>query len=261
MASSPVLRPTHSTLNECLRFCHRIKLTFPDSIVSRCESGRKAVTRAAYLLFYRRRSPVPLGPPELQRVVTADVSNPDSDEENNTDADDQQARSRSPAGNGLRLGDSSRNGSSSAGAVGAGAAVLRGDGYQRSAAGNRPKNGAAAANLSDDDDEDLPPYADEDEGFAEDSYNTNPWAAAETDRPMWSFNALSDNPVRNDNDSDTGGVASDTGAASTGDGMELSDRLLEDFGDDEPIKGGWGGVGTPVTQQEDEVAEIRLTGD
>lgn len=213
------------------------------------------------MLFYRRRSPVPLGPPELQKVVTADVSNPDSDDEDNTDADDQQGRSRSPAGNGLRLGDSSRNGSSSAGAVGAGAAVLRGDGYQRSAAENRQKSGAAAVNLSDDDDEDLPPYADEDEGFVEDSYNNNtPWIT-DNDRPMWSFNALSDNPIRNDNDSDTAGVASDTGAASTGDGMDLSDRLLEDFGDDEPIKGAWGGVATPVAQQDDEVAEIRLVGD
>lgn len=238
-----------------------MRLTFPDSIVSRCESGRKAVTRAAYLLFYRRRSPVPLGPPELQKVVTADVSNPDSDDENNTDADDQQTRSRSPAGNGLRLGDSSRNGSSSAGAVGAGAAVLRGDGYQRSAAGSRPKSGAAAVNLSDEDDEDLPPYADEDEGYAEDSYSTNPWTAGDSDRPMWSFNALSENTIRNDNDSDTGGVASDTGAASTGDSMELSNRLLEDFGDEEPIKGRWDGVGTPVLQQEDEVAEIRLAGE
>ncbi|EUC28845.1 hypothetical protein COCCADRAFT_8845 [Bipolaris zeicola 26-R-13] len=231
---------------------------YNDSIVSRCDSGQKAVSRAAYLLFYRRRSPVPLGPPELQKVVTADVSNPDSDDENNTDADDQQARSRSPAGNGLRLGDSSRNGSSSAGAVGAGAAALRGDGFQRSAAGSRQKNGVAAANLSDDDD--LPPYADEDEGFVEDSYSNNPWAT-DNDQPMWSFNALSDNAARNDNDSDTGGVVSDTGAASTGDGMELSDRLLEDFGDDEPVKGGWGGVATPVTQQDDEVAEIRLIGD
>ncbi|RAR01296.1 cysteine proteinase [Stemphylium lycopersici] len=228
---------------------------YNDSIVTRCDSGRKAVSRAAYLLFYRRRSPVPLGPPELQKIVTADVSSPDSDDDN-TDADDQQARSRSPAGNGLRLGDSSRNGSSSAGAVGAGAGVLRGGGYQRSAVGSRPKSGAAAESLSDDE---LPAYGDDDEGYAEDSNPSNPWAA-ETDQPIWSFSGINGNSIRNDNDSDTGGMASDTGAASTGDNMELKNRLLEDFGDDEPVKGSWTGAATPVTQ-EDEVAEIRLAGD
>jgi len=48
-----------------------------------------------------------------------------------------------------------------------------------------------------------------------------------------------------------------------GDSEELRDRLMEDFGDDDgPVKGQWsGGMGTPVTQQEDEVAEIRLGGD
>ena len=62
----------------------------------------------------------------------------------------------------MRLGDSSRNGSSSAGAVAAGAVALRAGGYPRSAAANRPKNGVAAASQSDE--EELPAYAD-DEGL------------------------------------------------------------------------------------------------
>ena len=187
------------------------------------------------------------------------MSNPDS-EEDNTDADDQQPRSRSPAGNGSRLDGSSRNGSSSAGAVGAGVGALRGGGYQRSAAENLPKNGAGAASLSDD--EELPPYDDVDEGFAEETFNTNPWDS--TDQPVWSFNSLNDSNARNNGDSDDDGIASDTGAqGSVGDSMELRDRMMEDFGDDDgAVKGQWGGgMGTPVTQQEDEVAEIRLVGD
>jgi ubiquitin carboxyl-terminal hydrolase 4/11/15 len=229
---------------------------YNDSIVSKCESGRKAVSRSAYLLFYRRRSPVPLGPPSLQQIVTADISNPDSDEDN-----DAEIRSRSPAGNGLRLGDSSRNGSSSAGAVAAGAVALRGGGYPRSAAANRPKNEVAAASPSDDEDE-LPAYG-EDEGYADDvPYNTNTNIWEDTDQPAWSFNGLNSTGLggRN-NDSDDDGIPSDTGALGSEADGDLGDRLLEDFGDDGAVKSGWGGVGTPVTQQDDEVAEIRLVGD
>jgi len=187
------------------------------------------------------------------------MSNPDSDDDN-TDADDQQPRSRSPAGNGSRLDGSSRNGSSSAGAIGAGVGALRGGGYQRSAAENLPKNGAGAVNLSD---EELPAYEDVDEGFVEEPYNAPPWDSM-ADQPLWSFNGLNDSNVRNNADSDDDGIASDTGAqGSVGDSEELRDRLMEDFGDDDgPVKGQWsGGMGTPVTQQEDEVAEIRLGGD
>jgi hypothetical protein len=36
---------------------------------------------------------------------------------------------------------------------------------------------------------------------------------------------------------------------------------MEDFGDDGPVKSGWSGVNTPITHQDDEVAEIRLVGD
>ncbi|EDU42662.1 ubiquitin carboxyl-terminal hydrolase 19 [Pyrenophora tritici-repentis Pt-1C-BFP] len=174
--------------------------------------------------------------------------------------DDQQPRSRSPAGNGSRLDGSSRNGSSTAGALGAGVGALRGGGYQRSAAENLPKNGAGAASLSD---EELPSYEDVDEGFAEESYGTTPWEGISSinDQPLWSFNSLNDGNARNTADSDDDGIASDTGAqGSVGDSMELRDRLMEDFGDDEgPGKGPWsGGMGTPVTQQEDDVAEIRL---
>lgn len=161
----------------------------------------------------------------------------------------------------MRLGDSSRNGSSSAGAVAAGAVALRGGGYPRSAAANRPKNEVAAASPSDDEDE-LPAYG-EDEGYADDvPYNTNTNIWEDTDQPAWSFNGLNSTGLggRN-NDSDDDGIPSDTGALGSEADGDLGDRLLEDFGDDGAVKSGWGGVGTPVTQQDDEVAEIRLVGD
>ncbi|KAF1942844.1 cysteine proteinase [Clathrospora elynae] len=228
---------------------------YNDSVVSRCDSGQKAVSKAAYLLFYRRRSPVPLGPPELQQIVTAD-SSPDSDEDNNEDGPQ---RSRSPSGNGLRLGDSSRNGSSSAGAAVAGVGALRGGGLALSAAGNHRRNGAGAGNLSDEDEIGMPPpaYDGNDEGY-DDAENTigdlytplDRWDS-NSDQPMWSFNNL-DSTTRN-RDSDD--AASDAPASVGGDN-DLRSRMLEDFGEE---LGTRPGVSTPT--REEDVAEIRLVGD
>ena len=236
------------------------------------------MSRAAYLLFYRRRSPVPLGPPSLQQIVTAD-SSPDSD----SDGSASEPRSRSPAGNGLRLGDSSRNGSSSAGAVAAGVGALRAAGSQLSAAASHPRNADAAAagvlNLStnhnsndiDDDDDEMdtlpPPYPASDEGFhdaTDGDYVSEMYAPLNsyTDDPVWSFQSLGDgtgnggnssrvhqrgfsNDDDDDEDVDAASDAPNLGSVNGGDGgEELSNRLLEDFGDDE-----------------EEVAEIRLRGD
>ncbi|KAI8942031.1 hypothetical protein NX059_000137 [Plenodomus lindquistii] len=235
---------------------------YNDSIVSRCDSGQKAVSRAAYLLFYRRRSPVPLGPPSLQKIVTA-ANSQNSEDDDADDADTDALRSGSPAGNGSRLGDSSRNGSSSAGAIAAGVGALHGAGSALSAAGSRLKNGVAAAanSLSGDegdaDVENLPSYP-HDEGYDDNedtsmSYGsyTNPYA----EEPVWSFSGLNDR----DDGSD---VASDMPALGSVGADELDSRMLEDFGDE---LGSRAGVGTPIaglagpgSDDEDEVAEIRL---
>lgn len=236
--------------------------------MSLCTSGQKAVSRAAYLLFYRRRSSAPLGPPSLQQIVTADKSQ-DSD---TSDADE-------PAGNGLRLGDSSRNGSSRAGAVAAGVGAQRGQagGSQHLTAGTRQKNGVAAgvASLSEDDDvmdTGLPQYQDEgyddtqDDGATYNSYeDVNTYGSANMfDEPVWSFTTLGD---RANGDSDD--AASDVPALGSIGGDDLSSRMLEDFGDDVgplpgrstpeegivglvPVLGGEG--------REDDVAEIRIEG-
>ncbi|KAF2846418.1 cysteine proteinase [Plenodomus tracheiphilus IPT5] len=245
---------------------------YNDSIVSKCESGQKAVSRAAYLLFYRRRSPAPLGPPSLQQIVTA--ANSQNSEDDADDADTDALRSRSPAGNGSRLGDSSRNGSSSAGAIAAGVGALRGAGSALSVVGSRLKNGVAAAGTSLSDDETdadadmdtLPPY-NHDEGYddnedAQGEYTTGYTHANSYDQPMWSFNSLR-------NRDDGSDVASDMPAllGSSG-GEELESRLMEDFGDEMGVRAG---VGTPIealnaplgggSDDEEEVAEIRLRDD
>ncbi|KEQ97012.1 hypothetical protein AUEXF2481DRAFT_63817 [Aureobasidium subglaciale EXF-2481] len=85
-----------------------------DSSVSR-QNAEGVVSTAAYLLFYRRRSPTPLGPPYLQELVLKS-RNPDEASETEDES-----------GEGQRLGDHSSAsfrlpGSLNVGAVGAGAA-------------------------------------------------------------------------------------------------------------------------------------------
>ncbi|KAH0556058.1 hypothetical protein GP486_006003, partial [Trichoglossum hirsutum] len=77
---------------------------YNDSSVSR-KTPESAVTAAAYLLFYRRRSDRPLGGPMFEKIF---------DQQNGEIESELSSRAESPAGDDLRLGDSSRNGSSSA---------------------------------------------------------------------------------------------------------------------------------------------------
>lgn len=225
------------------------KLTTEDSIVSRCSSGQKAVTRNAYLLFYRRRSPHPLGPTQLRQLVQTAESDPSPESEEDEDTD----RPSRPleTGNGLRLDASSRNGSSSAftagtGAV-AGAAALRGGGSQLSRVGKTAGVGAETGDLSDD--EDLPPYASEmypDEGY--DDADTDGFGGVGTyaplsniyNEPVWSFGGnIGGGSTLRANGSDDG-AASDEPA----DGSDTAEnRLIEAFGDDLTTHPG---VSTPI---------------
>ncbi|KAI9702430.1 MAG: CSN-associated deubiquitinating enzyme Ubp12 [Candelina mexicana] len=81
---------------------------YNDSHVSRKTNPESVVTTAAYLLFYRRRSQSPLGGSFFAKVIS-DAQNSESESE-----PDISCRDSSPAGDGKRLDDSSRNGSSSA---------------------------------------------------------------------------------------------------------------------------------------------------
>lgn len=208
----------------------------PDSVVSKCNSGQKAVTRNAYLLFYRRRSPVPLGPDHLREIVQAAETDATADSEAEDDDTSNRSRPRdadnSDSGNGQRLDGSSRNGSSSAGiGVAAGALAQRGHGF--SGRGSLLKSGAGVANLSDD--EDMPPMVDgsADEGFVDaddgDDYTTFGGFQGSSNDPMWSFEALGASSNRMHGSSD---VASDAPNLGSEGGDDLGSRMLEDFGDD-----------------------------
>ncbi|KAL5113196.1 hypothetical protein ACEQ8H_008934 [Pleosporales sp. CAS-2024a] len=226
---------------------------YNDSVVSKCESGQKAVTRNAYLLFYRRRTPVPLGPESLQKIVQAAEIDPAADSEAEDD-DAATARSRPrdannlDSGNGQRL-DALSRGSSSAGiGVAAGVQAQRGSGF--SGRGSLLKNGVGAANQSDDDD-DLPaPMVDgTDEGFEEgDTYSAHFGGYAVEHGPVWSFEGISNSANRHNYSDD---VASDAPDLGSGGGDDLERRMIEDFGDDIHA-----GEGTPV--DDGEVHEIRV---
>ena len=179
-----------------------------DSHVSKRNDPQAVVTPAAYFLFYRRRSPLPLGGPILEKIVE-DANNPPPEPES-TPA----SRSGSPtadSGEGKRLGGSSRNGSSSALIV-AGAAHRAGDGgsapqkHSRGASrgdANQQKSRGRMSN--DDEDEQLPDYSaslptghqnitsdpmDVDESLGDENYQS-----AYNGQPSWSFDLLSGKPM------------------------------------------------------------------
>lgn len=175
-----------------------------DSHVSKAINPAKAVSTAAYLLFYRRRSDHPLGGKELQEI-TENSAQADSDEQEEEDG------SGSPSGEGRRLVDSSRNGSTSA-LAGVGAAHQAGDGGLR--AGPRVKSVEVEASDEDDADDELPPY--------EQRMDLEP-SSFPHDQPAWSFDRLSERGGGNDFDDNDD---SDSSNKAVG-GEDLSD--LEQF--------------------------------
>ncbi|XPS80390.1 Ubiquitinyl hydrolase 1 [Ascochyta lentis] len=230
---------------------------YNDSSVSK-SSGQGAVTKAAYLLFYRRRTDHPLGPPSLQKIVQKEVdagSEEDSDTEN---------RSRSPAGNGSRLGGSSRNGSSRTGAPRAGAEALHGGGSALSAAATPRESGAGVETLEGN----SPPLYDDETFYEENNFSSidtdagsmmyGPLAPSYlNDEPAWSFDNLGSPNHANDSDD----VASDAPNLGSDNGEYLEQRMLEDFGDDEIHPGASTPMHTfqPVSRgDEEEVQEIHV---
>ena len=146
----------------------------------------------------------------------------------------------------MRLGGSSRNGSSSAFAAGTGAGVgvLRGGGS--ALAGSPLRSGAAAGSHS----ADSPPpgYEDEDEGYGdEDIAGTQPLSTEDVYTslgPSWNWSNV--DKERGDSDSDN--VAFDDDDA--------RDRMQEDFGDES-----WPGNSTPATMEVDTVLPLLVEDD
>ncbi|ORY02564.1 hypothetical protein BCR34DRAFT_605535 [Clohesyomyces aquaticus] len=260
---------------------------YNDSSVSTVKDPNSVVTSNAYLLFYRRRrADGPLGPPYLQNIVNV-VWNPDSEDNDNAEDSDTAARTKdkdrnaSPAaGNGLRLGDSSRNGSSSASLAAAAGARPKAVGAIGSGlAGVGSRAGAGAVNrdvemmgedidavdpdaLDDADvDDALPPYQslvpdDADEGYGGDGDGDGDGAAyGDTDlnevhapmysaqlKPGWNFGGVGVGSAGSDDD-----AASDQVNMGSDAEVGLQERMLEDFGDEiGDGEGMRGREGTPV---------------
>ncbi|CRG83397.1 ubiquitin carboxyl-terminal hydrolase 4/11/15 [Talaromyces islandicus] len=206
---------------------------YNDSHVSKAINPAKAVSTAAYLLFYRRRSEHPLGGKELQEITESSVR-ADSDEQ------EQDSRAGSPLGEGRRLVDSSRNGSTSA-LGGVAAAHQAGDGGLR--AGPRVKSVEVEAS----DEDELPAYEQR-----MDIEPSSPAGGFPHDPPAWSFDRLSEGENHNidfdDSDSNK--------AVGGGDMGDMSD--LEQF-----VEGDNGAAAKfhSVTADEDEdlpVVELRV---
>ena len=105
--------------------CRPAMLTFIDSSVSKTKNPNSVVTQAAYLLFYRRRSEVPLGGPRFKEILDAYDNHQDSQDEDAGDSGEDQGLG----------GNSFLSGSSSA-LTGAGAAH------------RRPNHGSASAGMT-----------------------------------------------------------------------------------------------------------------
>lgn len=176
------------------------------------------MSSAAYLLFYRRRSSRPLGPPELQELVLK-ARNP----ETVSDTEDS-------SGEGKRLGDNSSVssrllGSSNAGAVEAGAAIT-GTLQQGVNADGSGRGANQAVRLRND--------VDDDEGISlnDDLYDEPNTTAAQlaNEGPTWGFGSLLD-----DNDDDDGtyiNTPADTASDRPNPGSDDEDRFA-DFADEE----------------------------
>ena len=242
-----------------------------DSSVSRRPDPQKVVTNAAYLLFYRRRSAQHLGGPNFDWLITTE---PNMSESQPT------SRATSQAGEGKRLDDSSRNGSSSA---------LRGVGVAHQAGGGGSSaDGVMIAPMRTGVDDDLPAYSENDPNMSTlDPRGLNMETDLDEDegismargplnyvspRSEWSFDRLNEQitaaPHTSDNDEDLfAGDNSSTKAAGSSFTNDDGDRML-DFQTDEGTT--TGPFGTPPDhevrldvplmqdQEEEPVAEVMI---
>ena len=200
----------------------------------------------------------------------------------NADASDESNDSPtavSPSGDGQPLGSSAGPGGVEKAAVldpSNGALIKAGTTGSSSGAGGVTAAAAAAAkdssnpwddedegvNMLDDDDDALPPNPFTMPG----GFTSTTTTTTTTSAPMWDFSSLH---ARNDDDDD--GVAdvdtnddpaSDRAAQDSDLGADLSQRMLEDFGDDDqgPVGAGHPGFGTPVQRDDEDMLEADAEG-
>lgn len=183
-----------------------------DSSVHQYDSSRVAST-AAYILFYRRQSSQPLGPPYLQELVNKGRNSGNGDSADASDAEDD-------SGEDVRLGGRSSAssrllGSSSAGTAVAGATTETRLREGESGHGNAANPAARLRETSDD------------EGYQSASALTN---HAQT----WNFTNLPDGPndVSNNSTNSPADTASDRPTVGSEYAESVGHRLADDFNDD-----------------------------
>ena len=257
----------------------------PDSSVSQV-SGERAMSSAAYLLFYRRRSAEPLGPPYLRELVEK-ARNPvpeGNDNDHETSARTAENSDDDLAGEDSLGGPrpfSHLHGSSSDGTkAGAGARIP--DDRRPVRAGQAPNGGGLAAgqlanqsvrttmsNDGDVYDEGVGLDYDDDEGVGIGTLGgktlygpPRPPAVSASQGGGWSFDNImqpenmSLSTTANNTPSDDGGDAASDRAMALGsdDEVETDTRLMEDFGSDRAYYGM--GNTTPLDTDHDGEGEM-----
>lgn len=176
---------TTTTVREALRLKRSQANEKPDTSVSKT-SPESVITKAAYLLFYRRRSDGPLGGPRFKEIFDKFDKGGEDDEEGDTSSGDDQRLA----------GGSSLTGSSRLG-TGAEATLPR---------GNRGLASSTMATVSRETEDELPPYEgssstnvgseniqnsieDEGIGMTDNFAGSNGFQATQT----WNWNSLSSN--------------------------------------------------------------------
>ena len=223
---------------------------------------KAVVTPSAYLLFYRRRASQPLGGPFFEQLISA-AQNPSSDSHD-------PPRTESPPGEGKRLDDSSRNGSSSA---------LRGVGAVHQAGGGGSMVGTVERRTGVDDE--LPGYEVPQSGTLESmelednegiggihaQFPANPYRST----PNWSFDSLNADqemqgmtqiiaaPPGSDQDQDEDLFDDGVSGKAASSPSSGRDRILVDFAEDEGTTAG--AFGTPARRSSPEELDTLIPPD
>ena len=198
-------------------------------MASKKNNPNSVVTSAAYLLFYRRRSPKPLGGPFFESILSTS-----DDQESDDQLSHDHSRNESPsaqAGEGKRLDDFSRNGLSSA-LAGVGAAHQAGSGGPQDGMTSKGKAIAPAREPG------LPDYSQElhdgEQTLESMEVDEEPailrLGAADAQRPQWGFGNLGSADVGEDMEEPLFDDAS-TKAMSSGEASSSDKRPLSDFGE------------------------------
>lgn len=196
-----------------------------DASVSKQTSTAKIVTSAAYLLFYRRRSAVPLGGPKFQEIFDRYNNQSEAADEDMLDS-----------GEGQRLGQGSSHRGSPSASTGAGLTLPQGSrGLASITDSELPSYQESVANAGDADDDgemstSLPWSAEtlrnsiecdgEDEGIGLGDYDSGMAGMTSVIGPNWNFNNLNSKAGSEVDGDIASDVAQNDGSSVNGDDLE-----------------------------------------